>query len=150
MEAKHTYRILLWSVSVFGVVCFIFANSFLPADASAEESGSFLSFFLVLFPEISHHLIRKLAHVAEYALLGLHLGIAPMGSPFSVRITYPAVFLFGWIIALMDEGIQHFVPGRGASFKDVLVDFGGYLAALIVVFAILFIISRTRKEKPHA
>ena len=149
MKEKHIYRIFLWSGSVFGVVCFIFANSLLPADASSEESKSFLSFFVALFPELSHYSIRKLAHVAEYALLGAHLALAPIGSPFSMRVTYPVVLLFGAIIAFIDEGIQRFVPGRGPSLTDALIDFVGYLAALILVITFLFVISKTKKENPH-
>lgn len=146
----HTYRTLLWGMSVLGVVCFIFANSLLPAAASSEESSSFLAFFLNFFPSATHHFIRKLAHVAEYALLGAHFAFFPLVSPFSGRITYPVFLLFGAVIALLDEGIQSFVPGRGASLVDVLIDFGGYLAALLLVLAVLFLHARLRKEKTDA
>ena len=102
MKEKHLYRTLLWAVSVLGVLCFIFGNSLTPASESAEESRGVFSVLLSVFPFITHHIVRKLAHVAEYALLGVHLSFAPM--LFSRRASVPLVLLFGVFVALADEG----------------------------------------------
>lgn len=150
MEGKHLYRLLLWGTSTLGVLCFIFANSLTPAAASAEESRSVLDILLSFLPAITHHAVRKLAHLAEYALLGAHLSLAPILLPISSRVSYPIAFLFGCVVALLDEGIQHFVPGRGAALSDALIDYVGYLAALLLVFAAFLIFSKVRKGKLHA
>ena len=150
MKGKHLYRLVLWCASTFGVLCFIFANSLTPAAASSEESRSVLDLLLSFFPAITHRIVRKLAHLVEYALLGAHLALSPMLLPTSSRVSYPIAFLFGGVVALLDEGIQHFVPGRGASLSDALIDYVGYLSALLFVFLAFLIFSKIRKGKTHA
>ena len=56
------------------------------------------------------------------------------------------MLLFGTLVGVLDEGIQRFVPGRGASLADVALDSFGYLVGLVLVFALL----RLRKERRHA
>ncbi len=58
--------------------------------------------------------LRKLAHAAEYAVLGALLMRA-------LRAEVPA-FAAGVIYAVSDELHQHFVPGRRAAPLDVLID----------------------------
>ena len=58
--------------------------------------------------------LRKLAHVGEYAVLGLLLVRA-------LRAPVPA-FAAGVLYAATDELHQRFVPGRLGSPLDVLVD----------------------------
>lgn len=144
MDAKRVYRLSLWGTSVFGVLCFILANSLTPASQSAEESRSVLDILLSFFPFLTHHAVRKLAHLAEYALLGAHFALAPLVLPSSYA--YLVAFVSCVPIALLDEGIQRFVPGRGASLWDVLIDCVGYLLALLFIFALLLLYSK-RKDK---
>ncbi len=59
--------------------------------------------------------LRKLAHVAEYAILGALLARALRGRPL------PA-FALGVAYAGSDELHQHFVAGRHAAPLDVLID----------------------------
>ena len=59
-------------------------------------------------------LLRKAAHVAEYAVLGLLL-VRALPRP-------PAAFMAGVAYAITDEIHQHFVSGRNASVLDVVVD----------------------------
>ena len=144
--SQRSYRILLWCASVFGVLCFIFAHSLSPASSSSEESRSFLDVLRVLFPSLTHRVVRKLAHFAEYALLGAHFALLPYLSRMRTRILYPSLLFCGIPVALVDEGIQRFVPGRGASLVDVLIDFLGYLSALVFVFALLLFLKRRKKN----
>lgn len=58
--------------------------------------------------------VRKLGHMAEYAVLGLLLTRA-LGRPL------PA-FLLGVAYAVSDEVHQHFVPGRHGTPIDVAID----------------------------
>jgi VanZ family protein len=62
-------------------------------------------------------LLRKLAHVGEYAVLGALL-LRALDRPL------PAVVL-GVAYAASDELHQHFVPGRRGSPVDVLIDTAG-------------------------
>ena len=74
-----------------------------------------------------HHLIRKCAHITEYAVLGaLALrAIAPShaGSLAEKRWKIAGLALaMAALYAASDEFHQSFVPSRGASVQDVLID----------------------------
>jgi VanZ family protein len=69
--------------------------------------------------------LRKCAHVTEYAILGFVL----------LRATgreLPALVL-GVLYAASDEFHQHFVHGRHASPVDVLIDSVGLLIGIFVI-----------------
>ncbi len=68
--------------------------------------------------------LRKLAHAAEFAVLGVLLLRA-------LRRELPA-FLLGVAYAISDEVHQHFVPGRRAAPLDVLIDSLGVGLAILV------------------
>ena len=97
---------------------------------------------LWLFPDTSpetmlmiHGITRKIAHLAEYALLGILAARAFRGSPrealrerwFLVSLALVVVY------ALVDEYHQSFVPSRTGTIYDSLIDIAGGLAALIAV-----------------
>jgi VanZ family protein len=69
-------------------------------------------------------ILRKGAHVTEYAILGLLL-LRAVGSE------APA-FLLGVGYAITDEVHQHFVTGRHASPIDVAIDSAGVLLGVLV------------------
>jgi VanZ family protein len=69
--------------------------------------------------------LRKLAHAAEYAVLGLLLARA-LGNE-------RAALILGIAYAVSDELHQHFVAGRVASPLDVLVDAVGLAVGIYVV-----------------
>jgi VanZ family protein len=58
--------------------------------------------------------LRKLAHTAEYAVLGALLFRA-------LRRPWPAIVV-GALYATSDEVHQHFVQGRHGAWYDVLID----------------------------
>lgn len=68
--------------------------------------------------------LRKLAHAAEYAVLGALL----------VRATGSAGLAFGLgaLYAVSDEVHQAFVPGRLGSPLDVALDAAGVLVGIVV------------------
>jgi VanZ family protein len=69
--------------------------------------------------------LRKGAHVTEYAILGLLLLRA-------VGRELPA-FLIGVAYAITDEMHQHFVQGRHASPVDVAIDSAGILLGIVLL-----------------
>jgi VanZ family protein len=69
-------------------------------------------------------ILRKGAHVTEYAILGLLLVRA-------IGRELPA-FLIGVGYAITDEVHQHFVSGRHSSPIDVAIDSTGVLIGLVV------------------
>jgi len=70
-------------------------------------------------------ILRKGAHVTEYAIFGLLLARA-------IGRELPA-FLLGVGYAITDEIHQHFVSGRHASPIDVLIDTIGLALGIFVV-----------------
>lgn len=106
---------------------------------SADLSGWFvtqLTNLVPLDPEALSFLVRKGAHVSEYALLGALLAWA--WPAHSVRRAYGPT-LIGILFAVSDEVHQRFVPGRSGQVSDVLIDSVG---VLIGVLLIVFLASR--------
>ena len=70
------------------------------------------------------HLVRKLAHFTEFAVLGLLAGML-----FGGRCRHLlAGLLFSAITALCDETIQLFAAGRSGRIQDVRLDIAGVSA----------------------
>ena len=93
--------------------------------------------------DVTDFIIRKVAHVTEYAVLSLlvsrSVGIK-MNSTIRERLVPAGI---SSLYALSDEFHQSFVPSRGATYTDVLWDtLGGFIGS-----AILFIAHRTRLKK---
>ena len=80
--------------------------------------------------EVLHLAIRKMAHFTEFACLG-----ALFAWLFGM-LRKPMVFALacGFGAASMDETIQSFVPNRGPSFVDVLIDTSGALVGILFLF----------------
>lgn len=95
---------------------------------------------LMIEPESIHLLIRKCAHMTEYALLFVTVMWALSGIKKRLGIAYMVTVLY----AVSDEVHQSFIPGRCGAVTDVLIDGAGALIALIICFAIL---SKTKSSK---
>jgi VanZ family protein len=72
--------------------------------------------------------LRKCAHIAEYAVLGMLL-LRALGS------VLPA-FALGVAYAITDEFHQHFVHGRHSSPFDVAFDACGVALGLLLLFSV--------------
>ena len=97
---------------------------------------------LWLFPDTSpeamlaiHGVTRKIAHLTEYALLGVLAARAFRGSSREALRKWWFLVSLALIIvyALVDEYHQSFVPSRTGTIYDSLIDMVGGLAALIIV-----------------
>ena len=92
-----------------------------------------------LFPTLSygqlivaHHVVRKLAHFAEYLVLGVLLYRALDGSTFNRGIALRALALAA-LCAVGDELHQGFVSGRRPALSDCLIDATGAAAGLALL-----------------
>lgn len=120
----------LWVFLTACLVGIIYYNSSLPLKQSSEISSWFaaLTQLLAQHLDIEHH-IRKMAHFCEFALLGLLLcrSFSAWGVP---KLTATGYILFlALLVAVIDEYIQAFSPGRASRVKDVLLDFSGGFCA---------------------
>jgi VanZ family protein len=90
-----------------------------------------------LQPPFSFAYADKLAHLTEYALLGLLLARAVRAT---MRIEWPLIaallmMLMGMAVGLSDELFQSLVPGRQSSAMDFLADTLGLALAQLVYLA---------------
>lgn len=93
------------------------------------------------------HIIRKLAHFSEYAVLGVCMAICVKAfdkpNYFTVILTLTSCFLY----ACSDEFHQYFVPGRSMQFTDAMIDTAGAATGTAAALAILFTIQKQVKSK---
>ena len=152
---------IIFTAAVICTVAFIFYNSAQVAEVSSDYSGKFTNLineFLALTPfdiVLREHTVRKLAHIAEFALLGFFLTccLRVYTKRLIAFCSWP--LLFGLFNAVCDEFLQKFVPGRSSSIKDIFIDFtgvcGGTAAAIILVFMVSFTLwifwGRKRRQK---
>ena len=86
---------------------------------------------------LTSHQVRKLAHFAEYTLLGFlaMLCLRVYTRRFVRHISWP--LLFGLLVANTDETIQLLMAGRSSQLTDVWIDFSGVCAGLFVSLCLL-------------
>ena len=137
-------------VSFCAVLIFIYANSLRPSGASSEESqGIFamLARFFSFLPFFTHAFLRKLAHFAEYTLLGLHLAAFPLTVGNGKKREYLFTLCAGALVALTDELLQVFVPGRHGSIVDAALDMSGVLFGYLLYFLSAYVARRLAEIK---
>ncbi len=132
--------ITIGSAIIWTIIIFSFSIQ------NGEESGSlslgitdYLHQYLILvLPNLSvetlHIIIRKSAHVIEYAILGyLYARVWNL-----IRIPYWIFPIAGLVISLLDETIQMYSVNRGPSLVDALFfDLSGFLLCGIITLIVL-------------
>lgn len=85
--------------------------------------------------DLADLILRKMAHVTEYAILTALVYRALRRR----RVGFPVGPLFGWsglysvVFAFTDEFHQRFVPTRSGTLRDVVIDTAGVLLALVIL-----------------
>ncbi len=98
---------------------------------------------------ILHPIVRKCAHMAEYAVLYVLLFLSFFFSMLATRSAALSIVI-AFLYAVFDETHQAFVQGRSGSYLDVCVDMTGVLAAVcVILFVYSFWQSRhlTKEER---
>ena len=134
-------RVLFTGCLVYSI-WFIFQNSLQIAQASSERSQQVQEILNALVAKVglgpfSLHTVRKLAHFAEFSLMGFWfmLCLRVYTRHFVRHVSWP--LLCGLLVAVIDETIQLYVPGRSSSTLDVLLDFSGVCCGLFAALLIL-------------
>lgn len=115
---------------------FLMILIFLFSNQNGQESSG-LSTQIVLWMQnnlhitISEFIIRKVAHMSEYALLTLTFVYAFYHCGYSSKhiITFSLICTF--LYACTDEAHQLMIPGRAGQITDVFIDTSGGFIALI-------------------
>jgi VanZ family protein len=132
-----------WPAMVWACLIWTFSTG---AFTTQHTSRYIVPFLRWLFPHLVletllaiHQTIRKCAHVFEYfvfsllILRGLRAGIKERHLAWALAaIAIVAAY------AALDEFHQSFVPGRGASVWDVLLDASGGAAAQLVAWLVMY------------
>ena len=142
MKLKHW----LWIFAALSLLCvaYIWGNSLKSIPESAAQSTLVAEMIRPvldpqekLTPDVFHNLVRKLAHLVEFFVLGvfvcgftINLGVALE----KMLVSLPMLIVL--IVAVGDEFIQYFTE-RGSQVTDVVLDFSGALAGLLFA-AILY------------
>jgi len=134
---RTTRKVQVCTVLLVLNILFIWGNSLLPGSVSGAISGWVRDCLAMLFPggtsdpESGHGLLRKLAHFTEFACLGALFAwlLSMFEKPVALAI------LFGVAVAALDETIQRFVPDRGPSLIDVLIDTSGAILGISLLLA---------------
>ena len=134
---RNRYKLWICTALLVLNLLFIWGNSMLPASASdAVSSGAlaWLSWLFGIFGDHGHKILRKMAHMTEFASLGLLLSWfwQLRGQRGFHRISL--VLLCGLLAACVDESIQILSPGRSSSLIDVWIDMGGFVAGMILIW----------------
>ncbi len=128
--------LVVWLVFIF------FAST---GALSGENTSRIVRPLLLwLFPDISeekialaHFVTRKVAHFLEYGVLAFLAARAFSKSPgqWLRRRWFVVSLLLVVVYSLADEYHQSFVPSRGASIYDSLIDTLGGLTSLLLYYA---------------
>lgn len=115
---------------------------------SAEHTGAVLKIVLGwMQPEsfdLTHFLIRKMAHLTEYGILGALWFRAWRGEQSGWGWPWARfAFATSLAVAAIDEFHQSFVPSRTSSPRDVAIDACG---ALIALFIVRLLTMRSRQQ----
>ena len=139
-------------IAIVLTLAFIWGNSLLNREQSSDESAWVLQLvtpILELFVGkgmVTEHLVRKLAHFAEFALLGFELLFWFSGVREKRKEMLLLAMAHGLFAALTDETIQLF-SARGSQVQDVWLDFAGATTGALAALLITVLIRK--KETKH-
>ena len=151
MKVRHL--LYLFAILSLLTVAFICGNSLKSIPESSAQSSAVADKIQGVVdpqqkvePPIFHNLIRKLAHVIEFFVLGLFVcGFTIcLGHELDKRfVSMPLLIVL--LIAVGDEWLQVYTE-RGSLVTDVLIDFSGALAGLLMAAMLYKIILKLKTK----
>lgn len=139
-----------WPALLWAAMIFVLSTDSFSANQTSHFFEPLLRWFYPALTaeqfEIIHHFIRKTAHFVEYFIFFLLLYRSIRGTRHGWHWSSA---LIAWLIAAaysaLDEIHQIFVPSRGPSPLDSLLDSTGALIALLFLF---FLYRRFLRPRP--
>lgn len=151
MKKQNILKLIVLLLLII-TLAIIFSNSLEPVVESSKKSQDTMNRFApvlgIVFGKghVSEHLVRKLAHFSEFALLGAELMLfSVLNSRESAQGLSNCLF-FGLSSAVTDESLQ-MLTDRDPQVIDVLLDFSGVLAGVLFILFAVLIIKLIKKEK---
>lgn len=152
MNKNNTIKNILLLILIILCITFIFSNSLMTGGQSLEESSKITRviekvvdilyksntpekvtyFFKTTFDNI----LRDFAHVLEFLILGILTMLYSDKFKITLFRRFSFAILFCILIAIIDEMIQFFSPGRAFELYDLALDglgsiIGGILILLV-------------------
>lgn len=136
------------------IILFIWSRSTVSIEQSLEQSGPVTEIVEAVLDALDvddsgidiMHIVRKSAHFAEFALLGLLVGAYNI----RYKMLKARYLLFAseicFFVALTDETIQIFA-NRGAQPSDVMLDFAGALTGILIVILAVVLKNKLIKKR---
>lgn len=124
MVKSQMFRNLIYPILTFVWIFVIFSFSIQSGSISSLQSGFITHTISNLLSSVDIHIelkllsliIRKLAHFTEFFILGC------LVKQSSIDIKRNDIIVYIFIIPLLDEFIQSFIPGRAMSIIDMGID----------------------------
>ena len=143
---KIKKRFIVSFIFVIISIIFIWRNSIVPANISLNQSSTILYYVLPIVNKIGvdiknlHLLIRKCAHITEFALCAVLLMVLFKYLINNLFIRTIIVLQTSMIVAIIDETIQFFSLGRTSSVIDIWIDvLGGLIGVTVfIIFNYIF------------
>ncbi len=120
----------------------IYVMSAMSAEISTAQSTSVWEVLHTIWPDLTHEMVRKIAHGLEYLVLG-GFSLGMFFNTKSFKVAKP--MLFSLLVALGDETLQLHVAGRSSEVMDVWIDFGGAVVGILLFWAILTVRKNQKK-----
>ena len=166
---KVSRSYLIWTIVLcvlaVAINAYIIMHSCLDASQSTEVSSGIVSLLENIVNTIAPgtvtpenygaftNIVRKLVgHFGLFAVSGVlsSLAIYLAFSPMKWSKYYLLIIMslgFGLLMGITTELIQLNVPGRSGEFRDVLIDFSGYLLGFLIILLIVFLVIRHNQKK---
>jgi VanZ family protein len=142
-EKRRAQLRLFLHLLLLVTLCTIWGNSLLGKEESASLSGGITAWLNSIGIPVTDHFVRKTAHFCEFGLLGCELMLLFwLRSGLHMQNCCNAAFA-SLLAAVTDETIQLF-SGRGSQVQDVVLDFGGALAGILLTS---FVTKQIEKRK---
>ncbi len=146
INTNRSKKIILWILIIFWMLLIFIFSSQNSEDSSNLSRGFLRNFILWFLPEnidentvdFLEHILRKCAHMTEYAVLGILISIQlRLYHVFEAewKKIWAAIFLV-MLYAATDEFHQLFVGGRRGQVTDVLIDTCGGMAGAFIIYLI--------------
>ena len=151
MKKRYAFLFALMAFTLF-----IFMRSLKNAEDSSDESRLIVRIIVDIIERFNENppanireivtvIVRKCAHVAEYAvhsILAFGLFSTFEGA---IRRFLPSMMFLGLFTACVDEAIQLTSAGRAGMVEDVFIDFGGTLVGICICMLVGSIYNRRKK-----
>ena len=135
---------VLLGIAIGCTLTFIIGNSALtPGESTSQSSTIYLTLkpiieFFIGSGNFTELVFRKVTHFCEYFILGLEVAMLfAVIRYFKIKFLVLVLFI-GLVVAVTDESVQ-ILSGRGPEVLDILIDFGGYVLAFLIVVLVRFL-----------